>query len=317
MAPVAAVSPERAFEGGRPGEWPAGFAASQEDRDAILVLSHLESLTPRDLRRVAREEGTAVRCLAAIRSGAVGTEGDRDTVRRVDISSVRAALGSARARVACPGDPEYPPAVLDLVDPPACLFLRGRPLPTGPAIAVVGARLCSPYGLEMTSAIASGVAAAGVVAVSGAALGIDAAAHRGALRVDGHTVAVLGSGVDVPHPRSNRRLIEDIARVGTVVSEYPPGTPPAPRRFPARNRIIAALSRAVVVVEGAAGSGSLLTADFAVDLHRDVMAVPGPVTSPLSEAPHALIRDGAALVRSPEDVLAPLGLEAGAGNRAT
>jgi DNA processing protein len=317
VAAVAAASPEAAFEGGPPGEWPPGFAASQEDRDAILVLSHLESLTPRDLRRVAREEGTAVRCLAAIRSGAVGTEGDRDTVRRVDLSSVRAALGSARARVAYPGDPEYMPAVLDLVDPPACLFLRGRPLPVGPAIAVVGARLCSPYGLEMTSGIASGVAAAGVAVISGAALGIDAAAHRGALQVDGHTVAVLGSGVDVPHPRSNRRLIEDIARVGTVVSEYPPGTPPAPRRFPARNRIIAALSRAVVVVEGAAGSGSLLTADFAVDLHRDVMAVPGPVTSPLSEAPHALIRDGAALVRSPEDVLAPLGLEAGAGNRAT
>jgi DNA processing protein len=293
----------------RPGEWPPRFGASPEDREAILVLSHLESLTPRDVHRLAREEGSGARCLAAIRSGDVGSAGDREAAGRVDVRSVRAALASARARVAFPGDSEYPPSLLELADPPACLFLRGRALPTGPAVAVVGARLCSPYGLEMATAIASGVAAAGVAVVSGAALGIDGAAHRGALQVDGPTVAVLGSGIDVPHPRSNRRLIEDIARVGTVVSEYPPGTPPVPRRFPARNRIIAALARAVVVVEGASGSGSLLTAEFGIDLHREVLALPGPVTSPLSEAPHALIRDGAALIRGPDDVLAQLGLD--------
>jgi DNA processing protein len=307
------VSPERRSArhplAARPGEWPAGFGASAEDREAILVLSHLESLTPRDIHRLAHEVGSAAGCLAAIRSGSVGSMGDRDAARRVDLRSVRSALDSVRGRVAFPGDPDYPPSLFDLVDPPVCLFLRGRALPTGPSIAVVGARLCSPYGLEMATAIASGVAAAGIAVVSGAALGIDAAAHRGALQADGHTVAVLGSGIDVSHPRSNRGLIEDIARVGTVVSEYPPGTPPVPRRFPARNRIIAALSRAVVVMEGAAGSGSLLTADFAIDLHRDVLALPGPVTSPLSEAPHALIRDGAALVRGPDDVLAQLGLD--------
>jgi DNA processing protein len=159
--------------------------------------------------------------------------------------------------------------------------------------------------------LGGGLAAAGVTVVSGAALGIDAAAHRGALRADGLTVAVLGSGIDVPYPRGNRRLIERIAEAGTVVSEYPPGVRPVPRRFPARNRIVAALSRAVLVVEGASGSGSILTAEFGMELHREVLAVPGPVTSPLSDAPHALIRDGATLVRGLDDVLAVLGLQGG------
>jgi DNA processing protein len=132
---------------------------------------------------------------------------------------------------------------------------------------------------------------------------VDAAAHRGALRARGRTIAVLGSGIDVPYPRSHRGLLDDIARSGAVVSEYPPGMRAHPRRFPARNRIVAAMASAVVVVEGSPGSGSLITAEFAQDLHREVLAVPGPVTSELSAAPHELIRDGAGLVRDAHDVL--------------
>lgn len=295
----------------RPGAWPEDFASSRRDREAILVLSHLESLTPRDLHRLAWAERTGARCLRAVRTGRAGTDGDRQAIRNIDPREVGESLASSGSRAAYPGDREYPDPLLDLVDPPAVLFLRGGPVVEGRSVAVVGARLCSPYGSELASMLGGGLAAAGVTVVSGAALGIDAAAHRGALRADGLTVAVLGSGIDVPYPRGNRRLIERIAEAGTVVSEYPPGVRPVPRRFPARNRIVAALSRAVLVVEGASGSGSILTAEFGMELHREVLAVPGPVTSPLSDAPHALIRDGATLVRGLDDVLAVLGLQGG------
>jgi DNA processing protein len=295
----------------RPGAWPEHFASSRRDREAILILSHLESLTPRDLHRLAWAEGSGARCLRAVRARKAGTDGDREAIRNIDPGAVKEALASSGSRAAYPGDREYPDALLDLVDPPAALFLRGRPVFEGRSVAVVGARLSSPYGSELASMLGGGLAAAGVTVVSGAALGIDAAAHRGALRADGPTVAVLGSGIDVPYPRGNRRLIERIAEAGTVVSEYPPGVRPVPRRFPARNRIVAALSRAVLVVEGASGSGSILTAEFGMDLHREVLAVPGPVTSPMSDAPHALIRDGATLVRGLDDVLAVFGLGGG------
>jgi DNA processing protein len=183
------------------------------------------------------------------------------------------------------------------------------------------------YGREVAEGLGQGLAAAGLTVVSGAALGIDAAAHRGALSSGGlpwatdetcpqrepawfPTMAVLGSGIDVFHPWSNRGLIERIAAAGAVLSEYPPGTPALPWRFPARNRLVAGVSRAVVVVEGAPGSGSMITAEFALDLGREVFAVPGPVTSPLSAVPNQLIREGASLARGAEDVLEVLGVEA-------
>jgi DNA processing protein len=153
------------------------------------------------------------------------------------------------------------------------------------------------------------VAAAGVSVVSGGARGIDTAAHRGSLDAGGGTLAVLGSGIDVRYPAGNRSLFEAVARAGALVSEYSPGVPPEPFRFPARNRIVAALSAAVVVVEGAGGSGSMITADHGLDIGRDVFAVPGAVNSALAEVPLALIREGAGLIRGPEDLLADLGLE--------
>jgi DNA processing protein len=176
-------------------------------------------------------------------------------------------------------------------------------------VAIVGARNCSFAGREIASLLGAALARAGACVVSGGARGIDSAAHRGALEAGGASVAVLGCGIDVPYPRQNRRLLERIVASGALVSEYPPGLPPEPFRFPARNRIVAALSRAVVVVEGAAGSGSMITADHALDIGREVFAVPGAVTSPLSAVPHGLIRDGATLIRGPDDLLADLGLE--------
>lgn len=213
-------------------------------------------------------------------------------------------------RVVTPADAEYPDGLLELKDPPAWLFVQGRALSEmGHAVAIVGARTCSPYGRDASTRLASQLADAGITVVSGAAIGVDGAAHEGALRVGGHTVGVLGSGHDLLHPRTNERLIRRIASEGTVVSEYPPGTRALPRRFPARNRLIAGLSDGVVVVEGAAGSGSLQTADHAGEgLGRQLMAVPGPIDSPLSQAPHELIRNGAALVADADDVLAALEL---------
>ena len=207
-------------------------------------------------------------------------------------------------------DEEYPRCLLELRDPPAWLFVRGHSLSgLGTAVAVVGARLCSPYGRDSAVTLGGLLAEAGLTVVSGAALGIDGAAHEGALGAGGHTVAVLGSGLDRPHPQTNRGLIERIGNEGTVVTEYPPGAVAQPRWFPARNRIIAGLSDGVIVVEGAARSGSLQTAEFAGEgLGRQVMAVPGPIDSPLSEAPHELIRAGAALVSDADDVLDALGV---------
>jgi DNA processing protein len=213
------------------------------------------------------------------------------------------------ARLVAVGDDEYPRALLDLFDPPAGLFVVGEPLSRGePKVAIVGARNCSATGEDVASSLGRGLALAGASVVSGGARGIDAAAHRGALEVGGSTVAVLGSGIDVAYPRQNRGLLAEVTASGTLVSEYPPGTPAEPFRFPARNRIVAGLARAVVVVEGAPGSGSMITADHALETGRDVFAVPGPVTSPLAAVPLGLIREGATLIRDSEDLLADLGV---------
>ncbi len=266
-------------------------------------------MLPRELHALAWREGSASACLAEVLAGA-GSPGDRAIAASVDPRTVEERVRSLGDRFITVSDQEYPKRLLDLSDPPAWLFVRGRSLSeVSTAVAVVGARLCSPYGRDSAVRLGSMLAEAGLTVVSGAALGIDGAAHEGALAGGGHTVAVLGSGLDRPHPQTNRALIERIGREGTVVTEYPPGANAQPRWFPARNRIIAGLSQGVIVVEGAARSGSLQTAEFAADgLSREVMAVPGPIDSPLSAAPHGLIRAGAALVSDADDVLEALGI---------
>jgi DNA processing protein len=289
--------------------WPAGFVAGEGDRDALLVLASLPALTPRRLRSLASEVGGARSCLAAVRRGhPLVAPADRELAARLQPAHMLRRLGEVRARMAVPGQEDYPAGVLDLPDPPVALFVRGSSLAAlGAGVAVVGARSCSPLGLEVAERFGRGLAAAGMCVLSGGARGIDSAAHRGALAAGGATVAVLGSGIDVWYPTRNSGLLDTIAEQGAVVSEYPPGVPAQPFRFPARNRIVAAMAEAVLVVEGAAGSGSLITADHALDLGRPVFAVPGPVTSALSEAPLALIRDGAGMVRGVEDLLEDIG----------
>jgi DNA processing protein len=186
---------------------------------------------------------------------------------------------------------------------------RGRwPPPEGPRVAIVGSRRPSPYGEAVAEQLAADLAHAGVVVVSGLALGIDAAAHRGALAGGGVTVAVMGTGVDIVYPAAHSKLADEIvAGGGALVSQFPDGTAPRRHNFPARNWTMAALSDAVVVVEAAEGSGALITADAALELHKEVLAVPGSVFSPLSVGTHQLIRDGALLVQNARDVLAALG----------
>ncbi len=189
------------------------------------------------------------------------------------------------------------------------LRTRGRwPPPEGPRVAIVGSRRPSPYGEAVAEQLAADLARAGVIVVSGLALGIDAAAHRGALAGGGVTVAVMGTGVDIVYPAAHARLAEEIvAAGGALVSQFPDGTTPRRHNFPARNWTMAALCEAVVVVEAAEGSGALITAEAALDLHKEVLAVPGSVFSPLSVGTHQLIRDGALLVQNARDVLAALG----------
>jgi DNA processing protein len=210
-------------------------------------------------------------------------------------------------------DPEYPALLRAIHDPPPQLYLRGdadAALLARPAVAMVGARSCSSYGRSVTRALARDVAGAGVVVVSGMARGIDGEAHRGALDAGGATVAVLGCGIDRDYPAAHAELARRICDSGgLVVSEYEPGVEPAPWRFPARNRIIAGLGRATVVVEARERSGALITADFALEEGRDVLAVPGEITSALSAGTNALLRLGATPVTCVDDVLEGYGLE--------
>ena len=209
------------------------------------------------------------------------------------------------------GGQEYPPLLTELHDPPARLLLRGGPpeILSQPAVAVVGARSCSAYGAQVARDLARELAAAGVVVVSGLARGIDGEAHRGALAAGGQTVAVLGCGIDRDYPRAHAELARRIVASGLVISEYPPGVEPAPWRFPARNRIVAGLARATVVVEARERSGALITADFALELGRDVFAVPGEITSGLSKGTNDLIRQGAIPLLAAGDVFEILGIE--------
>jgi DNA processing protein len=235
--------------------------------------------------------------------------------RRADVGAYRAELAETGTACATFAEPAYPAALRDLHDPPLAVFLRGAlvdaplSLPGG-AVAIVGARRPTDAGLRIARRLGAFAAGAGVAVVSGMALGIDAAAHGGALDAAGPTIAVLGCGTDIAYPRRHRGLYERILEVGLVISEYPPGTAPAPWRFPARNRLIAALVATLVVVEARARSGALITADHALDLGRDVVAVPGAAGSSAAAGTNGLIKAGAGLVEDESDLAAWLGIDA-------
>ncbi len=203
-------------------------------------------------------------------------------------------------------DPDYPPLLRSIYAPPPVLFVCGdlKPIRSG-GVAVVGSRSYSPYGRRVAAELGRDLALAGVAVVSGLARGIDTFAQAAALKAGGYTVSVLGCGLDVAYPPENAGLAQEIAAGGALVSELPLGSPPGRGNFPVRNRIISGLSRAVVVVEGGIKSGSLITARHALDQGREVFAVPGPVGTPHSEGSHELLRQGASLLTSAQDLLEP------------
>jgi len=235
---------------------------------------------------------------------------------RRTLASGRAEKVLERARelgagVLGPWDPAYPEGLLHLPDPPAPLFVRGELPAPERAVAIVGTRRASPWAQALARDLARALAGAGVWVVSGLARGIDAAAHKGALEAGGKTLAVLGSALDRIYPPEHRALAEQMS----LATEFPFGTGPRPEHFPRRNRVIAALARAVVVVEAPERSGALITARYALELGREVLAVPGRPTDKKSRGSNRLIQDGAFPLLDPEELLAYLGLELGAGEK--
>lgn len=207
---------------------------------------------------------------------------------------------------------DYPAALLEIPDPPPFLYVKGELRDLDPAVAIVGARRASSYGLLTTDRFARELSAHGVIVVSGMARGVDTAAHRGALEAGGRTVGVLGCGIDVIYPAENRRLFEAMAEKGALISEFPMGTTPLAENFPRRNRIISGISRGVLVVEAAENSGSLITARYALDQGRDVFAVPGNINFKTSRGTNRLIKEGAKLVEEVADIIEELPRCAGA-----
>jgi DNA processing protein len=264
----------------------------------------------RRLREIlALSEEQLLAGLGGVRAGAIAEE-----FERLDVDVLREAVHASGLEAVCRHDAAYPARLRDLEDAPAALFvaggadrlegLAGADLEHGPrAVAVVGTRRASADGVEVARALGRGLAAAGVTVVSGMALGVDSAAHAGALESSGRTVAVLAGGADVPYPPSKGRLHQLIAERGCVVGELPPGFVALRWCFPARNRVIAALAHMTIVVEAARRSGSLITAEIAMDIGREVGAVPGQVTAWRSAGTNALLRDGATVIRDAVDAL--------------
>jgi DNA processing protein len=232
----------------------------------------------------------------------------RATARSFDVAAMWHATRQLGVHVAELGAAGYPMRLLDDIEPPMLLFRRGRPIGDHPTVAIVGTRKCTSYGQRVAFELGQSLADAGIAVVSGLALGIDAAAHRGALAANGAPpIGVVGSGLDVVYPKRNAQLWEEVAQHGTLVSESPPGTKPEPWRFPARNRIIAGLADAVVVVESHESGGSLLTVDEAQLRDVVVGAVPGPITSGSASGTNRLLADGAAPVLGVDDVFGLIG----------
>jgi len=281
---------------------------------AWLRLTLTSGLGGQGIRRLLAEFGLPSQVLGASHAALARTVGEAIATRlRTDerAPDVEAALewaaqpGNAIITLA---DAAYPRGLLEIPDPPALLYVRGRAtLLAANGLAIVGSRNATAQGLANAETLARALSRAGLTIVSGLALGIDAAAHRGALDGTGATVGVLGTGIDVIYPARNAQLFTILAGNGAIVSEFPLGTPPVAANFPRRNRIISGLARGVLVVEAALDSGSLITARLAGEQGRDVFAVPGSIHSPLSKGCHALIKQGAKLVESADDVLGELG----------
>lgn len=318
----------------------AGGAASGPDEGAlpdeawVVALTSLDGMGPARLAALlagcdtpaaawtAVATGRAVHQVPALAAllgggGASVVEGWRRATDRLDPAACWARHVEAGIGVALRSSPSYPGAFVDDPEPPAIVFLAGDPDSlVGPRVAIVGTRDCTRYGHDLAHRLGADLADAGVSVVSGLAVGIDGAAHSGALAVEGAPpIAVVGSGLDVVYPRRHRALWQRVVERGVVLSEHPLGAAPVAWHFPARNRLIAALADVVVVVESQERGGSMHTVDEAARRGVDLMAVPGPVTSPVSRGTNRLLTEGAAVARDATDVLVHLGM--GAGSRRT
>lgn len=265
-------------------------------------------------RRLLAAFGPAPAVFAAGRSAIAAVIGSAAASRLLD-SDTQVALDAALAwrqggsdrHIVVLGDDDYPEALLEIADPPTLLYVRGNlDLLKRPALAIVGSRNATPAGERTAEQFAAALAGAGLTIVSGLALGIDGAAHRGALAAGGATLAFIGTGIDRVYPARNHALASAIAEQGAIVSEYPLATPPLPANFPRRNRLIAGIARGVLVVEAAVESGSLITARLAGEQGREVFAIPGSIHSPQARGCHQLLRQGAKLVETANDVLEEL-----------
>lgn len=287
---------------------------SDPELAAWLRLSAVPGLGPRGQRKLLAAFGLPSHIFAAGRatlSKEVGEELARRLLEPPSTRDIDAALdwaASPHHHIITLADSTYPSALLEIPDPPTLLYASGRiELLSRPMLAVVGSRNATAQGLGNAEQFSAALSQAGLTIVSGLALGIDAAAHRGALRGDASTVAVMGTGVDTVYPARNAALYETIATRGLLLSEFPLGTPALAQNFPRRNRLISGLARGVLVVEAALSSGSFITARYAGEQGRELMAIPGSIHSPLSRGCHALIKQGAKLVESAQDVLEELG----------
>jgi DNA processing protein len=278
-----------------------------------LQLALTPGLGPATFQRMLRQFGLPHVILARKRSE-LASFTTPAVIAALDSEAVAQAVARSLAWVSQPGcaivtlaDETYPRLLLEIPDPPVLLYAQGRvELLAGPALAIVGSRNATQQGEANAESFARALGDAGLTIVSGLALGIDAAAHRGGLAGGASTIAVLGTGVDVAYPSRNAVLAAQIAERGLLVTEFPLGTAPAAQNFPRRNRLISGLARGCVVVEAALASGSLITARAAAEQGREVFAIPGSIHSPLSKGCHALIKSGAKLVESAEDVLTEL-----------
>jgi DNA processing protein len=287
-----------------------------EDLVDAVRLSLISGVGPRLRKALLEEFGTAAAVLSAAPSDLRRVQGigpeltRRIAVAREDID-VQAELDLCAAggiAILSECDPAYPRALREIHDPPGILFVRGEILPQDAlAVAIVGSRHATHYGLAQAERLAGGLARAGLTIISGLARGIDAAAHRGALAAGGRTLAVLGSGVLNMYPPEHAALADEVAARGAVISESPPRSPPLSGAFPQRNRIISGMSLGVLVVEASVRSGALISARHAMEQGREVFAVPGRVDNRMSHGCHRLIRDGAKLVETVDDVLEELG----------
>lgn len=277
-------------------------------RDLLIALSLLPFLTPNRTRLlleffdpVSEVLTAATRLLEEVLSV---TPEQAAQVRNPLTKQTRARVEELRGETVTLVDDAYPALLRHIIDPPLALFYRGDLSLLGrPGLAIVGSRRASEYAINVAGLLARQLAPTGLTIVSGLALGVDCASHTAALNSGGTTIAVLGTGIDVIYPRTNRPLFRRIAERGLIVTEFPPGSPPRPEHFPIRNRIISGLSHGTVIVEATSRSGSLITARMAAEQGRDVFAVPGSIFSPGSEGTHRLIQYGAKLVHDAQDVL--------------